>query len=102
MHALGGVGTTRHRTSVRARDSDARGPVIVTALAAAAPANAHFPGTDGGPADRGCRPVNPGRTYVGATTVSCRLATEVAHGDQAGSFSRWRCTWSFNRAFGHC
>jgi hypothetical protein len=34
-------------------------------------ARAHAPGTDGGPAQRGCQPINGGTTYVGATKVSC-------------------------------
>ena len=73
------------------------------ALGVAAPANAHMPGTDGGPADRGCRPVNGGATYVGATRVSCRIARQVAAGvTNGGRFTRWRCTWSGGRAFGHC
>jgi hypothetical protein len=40
----------------------------------AAPAAAHEPGTDGGPAQRGCRPVDSARTYVGATRVACSIA----------------------------
>jgi hypothetical protein len=81
---------------------------IVSATAAAAilvpgGAQAHMPGTDGGPAQRGCKPVNGGSTYVGATRVTCAIAREVVIGVKAGRrFSRWRCTWSSGRAFGHC
>ena len=65
------------------------------ALAAPAAAHAHMPGTDGGPAQRGCVPVNYGATYVGATRVSCRIARIVARGVTNGeSFTRWSCTWS--------
>jgi len=72
-------------------------------IGVAAPAGAHQPGTDGSPADRRCHPVNHGPTYVGATRVSCRVAREVVRGVKRGeSFSRWRCTWSIGRAFGHC
>src|SRR5688500_9808640 len=73
------------------------------ALLASPAVEAHMPGTDGGPAQRGCAPVNGGSTYVGATRVKCRIAREVVRGVKAGqSFTRWRCTWSVGRAFGHC
>ena len=76
---------------------------IVLALSVPAAVRAHMPGTDGGPAQRGCAPVNGGSTYVGATRVKCRIAREVVRGVKAGqSFTRWRCTWSVGRAFGHC
>src|SRR5215210_3970843 len=72
-------------------------------LVGSATAQAHMPGPDGGPAQRGCSPVNGGSTYVGATRVSCRIAQQVVRGVKAGqSFTRWRCTWSTGRAFGHC
>jgi hypothetical protein len=72
-------------------------------LALASAAQAHMPGTDGGPAQRGCAPVHGRATYVGATRVSCAIAREVVVGVKAGRhFSRWRCTWSTRRAFGHC
>ena len=77
--------------------------LCAAALAAPAAAGAHMPGTDGGPADRGCAPVNNARTYVGATRVSCRIARQVAAGvTNGGRFARWHCTWSPGRAFGHC
>ena len=66
-------------------------------------AQAHMPGTDGGPAQRGCQPIGSGATYVGATRVSCTIAREVAAGVKRGQrFERWSCTWSAGRAFGHC
>jgi hypothetical protein len=75
----------------------------LAALAVPASAAAHMPGTDGGPAQRGCQPVNDFGTYVGATRVSCSLARQVAAGVTRGqSFARWRCTWSAGRGFGHC
>jgi hypothetical protein len=68
--------------------------VTLAALAVPASAAAHMPGTDGGPAQRGCQPVNDFGTYVGATRVSCSLARQVAAGVTRGqSFARWRCTW---------
>jgi hypothetical protein len=77
--------------------------MVALALAVPAAAGGHMPGTDGGPAKRGCRPVNGGSTYVGATKVSCRIARKVVRGVKRGeTFSRWRCTWSAGRAFGHC
>lgn len=80
--------------------------VVVIAMAVptlTAPAGAHAPGTDGGPADRGCRPIEGGQIYVGATRVSCSIARQVAAGVRQGkSFERWRCTWSRGRVFGHC
>src|SRR3712207_6338672 len=76
---------------------------VAAALALPAAALAHMPQSDGGPADRGCRPVNSGRTYVGATRGSCRIARQVVTGVKRGQrFERWRCTWSPGRAFGHC
>lgn len=80
--------------------------VIVLAMASttlASPAGAHAPGTDGGPANRGCKPIESGRIYVGATRVSCSIARQVAAGVRSGkSFERWKCTWSSGRVFGHC
>lgn len=75
-----------------------------TAFAVPGPAAANMPGTDGGPAQRGCSPVNGGSTYVGATRVSCRIARIVAAGVTNGqSFDRWRCTFTRpGRGFGHC
>ena len=84
------------------------GTVVVVAavtIAAAMPPGtaAHRPGTDGGPAQRGCRPINGGRTYVGATRVSCTLARVVVSGIGRGqSFERWSCTWLSRTSFGHC
>lgn len=68
-----------------------------------APGLAHMPGTDGGPADRGCQPVNRSQTYVGASGgVSCRIARIVAKGSVRGQhFERWRCT-GIGSGFGHC
>lgn len=65
---------------------------------------AHMPGTDGGPAQRGCAPVMQARYYVGATRVSCKVAREVAAGIiRRTSFTRWRCTFLRpSRSFGHC
>lgn len=61
-------------------------------------------GTDGGPAQRGCSPVDNGSTYVGATRVSCRIARIVAAGVTNGqALDRWRCTYTRpGRGFGHC
>ncbi len=75
----------------------------IVVLLVAVPASAHKPGTDGGPAQRGCQPVFAFSTYVGATNVSCSIARLVTRGVKRGqSFDRWRCTWSSGRAFGHC
>jgi hypothetical protein len=60
------------------------------------------PGTDGGPAGRGCRAVNNYATYVGATRVSCSIVRTVAAGSVRGKrFDRWRCT-GVGTGFGHC
>jgi hypothetical protein len=74
------------------------------AALSAPPASAHKPGTDGGPAQRGCAPVIQARLYVGATRVSCKVARDVAAGViRGGSFTRWRCTFIRpSRGFGHC
>jgi hypothetical protein len=74
----------------------------IALLVAAVPAVAHDPGTDGGPAQRGCQPVNNARIYVGATRVSCSIARQVAAGSLRGQrFKRWRCT-GLRTSFGHC
>jgi hypothetical protein len=76
---------------------------VAALLGLAVPAGAHQPGTDGGPADRGCRPLNQGTTYVGATRVSCRVAREVVRGvKRGGSFSPLALHVVDCRAFGHC
>jgi hypothetical protein len=77
---------------------------LAVALVVALPASAHLPGTDGGPAQRGCAPVIDARYYVGATKVSCRVARKVARGViQGRAFSRWGCTFARpGRGFGHC
>jgi hypothetical protein len=62
----------------------------------------HLPGTDGGPAQRGCKPVISGRYYVGATRVSCRKARKVAARSIRGAYlSAWSCT-GVGTGFGHC
>jgi hypothetical protein len=77
---------------------------LIVVLAATGAASAHMPGTDGGPAQRGCAPVLNQRYYVGATRVSCKVARIVARGVIRGSsFSRWRCALLRpSRSFGHC
>jgi hypothetical protein len=76
---------------------------VIGLVVLAPTAYAHMPGTDGGPAQRGCQPVDDGATYVGATRVSCSIAREVSAGVKQGQrFTRWTCTWSRGRAFGHC
>jgi hypothetical protein len=73
-------------------------------LSAFAPsAIAHAPGTDGGPADRGCAPVIDARYYVGASgRVSCGLARRIAAASIRGRrFTRWNCTGR-RTSFGHC
>jgi hypothetical protein len=76
---------------------------LAVVLSVSGPAQGHAPGTDGGPADRGCRPVLGARFYVGASgRVSCRIARQVASGSIRGQrFERWRCT-GVGRSFGHC
>lgn len=78
-------------------------PILLAIAMAMTPAAvAHSPGTDGGPILRGCKPVQSGQTYVGATRVSCSIAREVVLGVKRGQrFDRWRCTWSGGKAFGH-
>lgn len=64
------------------------------------------PGSDGGPAKRGCGNLfhvsRSGPVGVGATRVSCRIARLVARGSVRGQrFERWACTGRRTR-FGHC
>lgn len=76
------------------------------ALLLAPAAEADAPGTDGGPAQRACKPVRGGDTYVGATNVRCRTARRVARrGANTGRAKGWRChvgTGGAPHAFGHC
>lgn len=80
-------------------------PIVVFAALASFPAGAqaHMPGTDGGPADRGCSPVINARYYVGASgRVSCGLARRIAAASIRGRrFSRWSCTGR-RTGFGQC
>jgi hypothetical protein len=65
-------------------------------------AHADYPGTDGGPAEKGCKPVRGGMIYVGATNMSCDTARIVARkASKGGSPSLWRCTGR-GTSFGHC
>ena len=77
--------------------------LAVVSLWGLSSARADMPGTDGGPADRGCAPVIDRRYYVGASgRVSCGLARRVAAASIRGrSLSRWRCTGR-RTGFGHC
>ena len=61
------------------------------------------PGTDGGPAQKGCEPVIKKRYYVGATKISCGKARRVAKRAIRGNAQKkkWRCT-GVGTGFGHC
>jgi len=76
---------------------------LVALLVFAPPASAHRPFTDGGPADRGCKPVLSKRYYVGATAVNCGRARAIARAQirQGRRFYYWRCTGR-GTSFGHC
>jgi len=78
-------------------------PIAVLAIAGASPATAHWPSTDGGPAEKGCEPVIGDRYYVGATQVDCGRARAIARAQiRAGRrFHYWRCTGR-GQTFGHC
>ena len=62
-----------------------------------------LPGTDGGPAERGCKPVIDQRFYVGATNMACSNARKVAKRGIRGNSQRpkWNCT-GVGSGFGHC
>lgn len=62
-----------------------------------------MPGTDGGPADRGCEPVLSAAVYVGATNMGCSNARVVAKRAVRGNAQarKWRCT-GVGSNFGHC
>lgn len=62
-----------------------------------------IPGTDGGPADRGCEPVLSATVYVGATNMRCSNARVVAKRAVRGNAQsrKWRCT-GVGSNFGHC
>ena len=66
-------------------------------------ATADLPGTDGGPADRGCKPVLSGAYYVGATNMACSNARRVAKRGIRGNDQKpkWNCT-GVGTSFGHC
>lgn len=77
--------------------------VTLALLALPGAAAAHRPGTDGGPAERGCEPVLNDRYYVGATDVNCGRARAIARAQiRAGrQFYYWNCTGR-GSTFGHC
>jgi hypothetical protein len=62
-----------------------------------------MPGTDGGPADRGCKPVLQAAYYVGATNMGCSKARRIAKRAIRGNpqSNKWRCT-GVGASFGHC
>lgn len=80
------------------------GGIVACALAAApSTSSAGSPGTDGGPASRGCTPVESATIYVGATRVSCSIARTVVVGARRGrTFERWSCGRARRASFGHC
>ena len=76
--------------------------LMATALLATN-AEAHLPGTDGGPAEKGCRSVE-GVSYVGATKISCRKARNLVRQAQRGPShvnDHWSCTGE-RTSYGHC
>lgn len=76
--------------------------LVCLALAPAAAGDRPF--TDGGPADRGCRPVLNDRYYVGASgRVGCDRARVIARAQirRGRRFSNWSCTGR-GTSFGHC
>ena len=75
----------------------------MTATLGASSATAGPPGTDGGPADRGCKPVIEQAYYVGATNMGCNNARRVAKRGIRGNdqYPKWRCT-GVGTGFGHC
>jgi hypothetical protein len=77
--------------------------VLVIALVLATAAAAHRPGSDGGPADKGCEPVLNGQYYVGATEVDCGRARVIARAQikNGKRFYYWNCTGR-GTGFGHC
>ena len=66
-------------------------------------AGANLPGTDGGPAEKGCEPVLNQSIYVGATNMACGNARRVAKRGVRGNdqYPKWRCTGT-GTTFGHC
>jgi len=72
-------------------------------LAAVPSASAHLPFSDGGPADRGCKPIISDTIYVGASgKVGCDRARYIARKAIHGStFAYWRCESEIT-SFGHC
>jgi hypothetical protein len=77
--------------------------VVVALGVGASIAGADMPGTDGGPAERGCKPVIDQAYYVGATKMGCNNARRVAKRGIRGNDQRpkWKCT-GVGTGFGHC
>ena len=75
----------------------------MVSLVLTAAAVAHMPGSDGGPAQKGCEPVLNSRFYVGATKVDCGRARVIARAQirSGRSFYYWNCTGR-GSSFGHC
>ena len=106
VHAI----TSRLGSRIGRSSTALRGPICavaaVTFVVLVGGAQAHAPGSDGGPAQRGCGSISGVSSYgpvgVGATRTTCRIARIVARGSVQGQrFSRWRCTGR-NTRFGHC
>jgi hypothetical protein len=77
--------------------------VLVSGAVSTGVAGGDMPGTDGGPADRGCKPVIGAAYYVGATNMVCSNARRVAKRAIRGNAQRpkWKCT-GVGSSFGHC
>lgn len=72
-------------------------------LAAPASGGAHNPGSDGGPAQRGCKPIANRTVYVGATRISCTTARKIVTGARQGKrYQNWSCGRAKGAGFGHC
>lgn len=72
-------------------------------LAVPVGSGAHNAGSDGGPINKGCKPIANGTIYVGATRISCATARKIATGARQGkTYQNWSCGRAKGTGFGHC
>jgi len=99
--------TTRHAGAgmTRALRRLAAPAALVALLVVLPGAQAHAPGTYGGPAQKLCGATMGGSLSVGATRVSCRAARRVAlrRVRDGRRMRHWRCPGTRRgSAYGHC
>jgi hypothetical protein len=103
LSSIKSCGGDLHYTTIKSRTGGAIGDFKLRLDCEGSIYRADLPGSDGGPAERGCAPVLNDAYYVGATNMACsnarRVATKAIQGDDQDS--KWKCT-GVGTSFGHC